>query len=39
MYIYIYIDKFNIKCHSKTTYPWSGDRQGQETFLALSGDR
>ena len=26
-------------CHSQTTYPWSGDSQGQEMFLAPSGDK
>ena len=41
VYIYSYIYKFTIKCHSwsRLPHPQSRDSQGQEMFLAPSADK
>ena len=39
--MYIYLHKFSSKCHNvivRLPHPWSGDKQGQVTFVAPSAD-
>ena len=39
IYIYIYIYKFIKNAIVRLPHPWSGDSQGQETFLAPPADK
>ena len=39
IYIYIYVYKFTKNAIVRLPHPWSGDSQGQETFLAPPADK